>query len=646
MLLLLATPVFAENFYNKQSLDINMQTQITFQITGDNKQLNYLTAKLNSHPQETFQQKITNTLNSPQRNEQEDPWQFEWTNINQDVTLTTNTNFHITNAIKGVKTKIPYPLINVPSEYEKYMVPAEIIDSNNPQVIQKASQLAQGEDDLFIITYKIAEWVKTNIEYDLSTLTVEASQKASWVIENKKGVCDELTVIFIAMLRSLGIPARFVTGVSYTTSPLFEENWVNHGWAEVYFPNHGWVPFDVTFGEYGFVDPTHIKLDDAIDAGENSLIYEWEGYGAKVKATPQKTITTIISTGEDATPPITIQTEPIYESVNIGSYNLITTTITNKEDYYYATEIYFSKPEEITTTTIVQQVLLLPGETKKIRWLVKVDEDLSERYIYTFPLVVYSATNVSSKTNFTTSKEEKKYPKSEFIDLLQENEGKVYTSNLILDCEAESKVNLDEKLEAECTIFNRGNKILESVRVCAQNNCQEVSLNLNQQKNVILSLETNTVGTQNALVEATHTDTSTKQTIVYDVLDVPNIDITNVIYPQTINFSQNFSISFTLEKTSYADPLDAEISMTRNGNSDFWHIPKLEKDQTLRVNFQPKKLQKIENEFLIEAKWKDKDKKEYTENIKFTIVVENATFGDRVKMFFNYITNLIAGIVS
>ena len=123
-----------------------------------------------------------------------------------------------------------------------------------------------------VIVFKIGEWTKKNIKYDLSTLTESVSQKASWVLKNKEGVCDELTNLFISMLRSVGIPARFVTGMVYTN---MESSWGNHGWAEVYFPGKGRVPWDVTFGQFGWVDPSHVKLDDDVDSGESSVNYKW-----------------------------------------------------------------------------------------------------------------------------------------------------------------------------------------------------------------------------------------------------------------------------------------------------------------------------------------------------------------------------------
>ena len=156
-----------------------------------------------------------------------------------------------------VRQKIPFPL--APQDiagFEGYLQPTATIDSNHPQIIAKATELVEGEDDLFKAVFTLANWVDDNVDYDLTTLTAGTSQKASWVLENREGVCDEMTSLFVAMARSVGIPARFVSGISYTTSDLFSEPWQPHGWAEVYFPEVGWVDFDITFGEYGYIDVT------------------------------------------------------------------------------------------------------------------------------------------------------------------------------------------------------------------------------------------------------------------------------------------------------------------------------------------------------------------------------------------------------
>ena len=113
-------------------------------------------------------------------------------------------------------------------------------------------------------------------------MTADVTQPASWTLREERGVCDELSGLFIAMSRSLGIPARFFTGVAYTNWEGKNE-WGPHGWAEIYIPDAGWVPYDVTYGEYGFVDSSHIKLQDSVDAGKSSVGYSWLGRDVDLK---------------------------------------------------------------------------------------------------------------------------------------------------------------------------------------------------------------------------------------------------------------------------------------------------------------------------------------------------------------------------
>jgi len=42
----------------------------------------------------------------------------------------------------------------------------------------------------------------------------------------------------------------------------------------------------VTYGQFGFVDPTHIKLKASFDSGEPDTRYEWLGRNVDVSATP------------------------------------------------------------------------------------------------------------------------------------------------------------------------------------------------------------------------------------------------------------------------------------------------------------------------------------------------------------------------
>ena len=66
-----------------------------------------------------------------------------------------------------------------------------------------------------------------------------------YVIDGKHGDCGQVSLLYISMMRSLGIPARWESGWMLHPGAL---NF--HDWAEVYFEGVGWVPVDASFGRY------------------------------------------------------------------------------------------------------------------------------------------------------------------------------------------------------------------------------------------------------------------------------------------------------------------------------------------------------------------------------------------------------------
>jgi hypothetical protein len=93
------------------------------------------------------------------------------------------------------------------------------------------------------------------------------------VLDNKAGDCTEHTLLFVALARAAGIPAREVGGLAYleTRKPLF--GW--HAWAEIH-DGRQWVSVDPTWDEV-FVDATHIKFS------EGSEDLAWINVVGKVK---------------------------------------------------------------------------------------------------------------------------------------------------------------------------------------------------------------------------------------------------------------------------------------------------------------------------------------------------------------------------
>lgn len=81
-------------------------------------------------------------------------------------------------------------------------------------------------------------------------------QTPAETLERRKGSCRDFAVLMMAAARSLGLPARFVSGYVYSASPKTdrEGGGHTHAWAGVYLPSCGWVDFDPTNGIVGGFD--------------------------------------------------------------------------------------------------------------------------------------------------------------------------------------------------------------------------------------------------------------------------------------------------------------------------------------------------------------------------------------------------------
>jgi hypothetical protein len=78
------------------------------------------------------------------------------------------------------------------------------------------------------------------------------------VLRTKIGDCNEHTALYVAMARSVGLPARIAVGLVYTRGAFFY-----HAWPEVYLAEGRgrglWLPVDPTLNEFP-ADATHVRL--------------------------------------------------------------------------------------------------------------------------------------------------------------------------------------------------------------------------------------------------------------------------------------------------------------------------------------------------------------------------------------------------
>lgn len=75
-----------------------------------------------------------------------------------------------------------------------------------------------------------------------------------------KGVCQDHAHVFIACCRSIGLPARYVSGYLFTEDGSLMQT---HAWADVYLNELGWQSFDVSNGCRA--GATHVRLATGLD---------------------------------------------------------------------------------------------------------------------------------------------------------------------------------------------------------------------------------------------------------------------------------------------------------------------------------------------------------------------------------------------
>ena len=118
---------------------------------------------------------------------------------------------------------------------------------------QLARELTEGTTNPYDAVLAMNEHLKRTYPYDLSIPPQRKEMDAVeyFLFEQKRGYCEQFSSSLAVMARSLGIPARVVTGyVPGEYNPFTGLHEVRasdaHAWVEVYFPGYGWSTFDPT----------------------------------------------------------------------------------------------------------------------------------------------------------------------------------------------------------------------------------------------------------------------------------------------------------------------------------------------------------------------------------------------------------------
>jgi hypothetical protein len=144
--------------------------------------------------------------------------------------------------------ELPYPRMDLKDALE----PEPLIQSDDPRIIERAQQLTARRTRWRQNPREVARTLTASVYNMLEKRITFSVPNAVQVLETLQGDCNEHTVLYVAMARALGLPARTAVGLVYVDGAFYY-----HAWPEVWLG--AWVAVDPTFGQYP-ADAAHIRF--------------------------------------------------------------------------------------------------------------------------------------------------------------------------------------------------------------------------------------------------------------------------------------------------------------------------------------------------------------------------------------------------
>jgi transglutaminase-like putative cysteine protease len=136
------------------------------------------------------------------------------------------------------------------------------------QIEETARDVVSASGDVAEAVTAIADAVTASLKYEPGATYVGVD--VTDVLSQGKGVCQDFAHLGIAMCRSIGIPARYVSGYLYASDQSSgvvpdqaELSVQTHAWMEVMVPGHGWWALDPTNAQP--VGELHVKIGHGRD---------------------------------------------------------------------------------------------------------------------------------------------------------------------------------------------------------------------------------------------------------------------------------------------------------------------------------------------------------------------------------------------
>ncbi|MBW3657565.1 MAG: transglutaminase family protein [Actinobacteria bacterium] len=153
-------------------------------------------------------------------------------------------------------------------EHLEFLAPSSHVTFSGEVSRVAAEKAEQAGDDLVGTVLSLHRLVGTSFEYAPGATYVGVD--VDELFATRQGVCQDFAHVLIAMCRSIGVPARYVSGYYFAVQDdssdepdVDEVDVQTHAWVEAAIPEHGWLALDPTNRQQ--VGERHVKIGHGRD---------------------------------------------------------------------------------------------------------------------------------------------------------------------------------------------------------------------------------------------------------------------------------------------------------------------------------------------------------------------------------------------
>jgi transglutaminase-like putative cysteine protease len=124
------------------------------------------------------------------------------------------------------------------------------------EIIKILKEIDYSDKSIIAIAQQCNEYIFTNFTYTKGITNIETT--IDEILEHRKGVCQDFALVLLQLLRTAGIPSRYVSGYICPNESGLRGEGATHAWVEIYSPIQGWLGIDPTNNIWTM--DNHVKL--------------------------------------------------------------------------------------------------------------------------------------------------------------------------------------------------------------------------------------------------------------------------------------------------------------------------------------------------------------------------------------------------